>query len=69
MKRGEDPDATPEILKQQQEIIDSCDICQRIAKEPGQIDFLFLFYILSKETMLHVFFQGTKTHDTRANVG
>ena len=36
MKRAQDPDATPETHKQLEEITNSCDICQRLAKEPGR---------------------------------
>ena len=36
MKRAQDPDATPETQKQLEEITNSCDICQRLAKEPGR---------------------------------
>ena len=37
MKRAEDPDATPETLRESKKITFSCDIFQRLEKEPSSI--------------------------------
>lgn len=35
LKRAEDPETTPKTLKELEKLTASCDICQRLSREPG----------------------------------